>query len=341
VSTHILVTGGAGFIGSNFIHFMARTRPEWRVTNLDKLTYAGNLANLEGMDDHPGYRFVKGDICDRATVEPLVAEADVIINFAAETHVDRSIHDAGQFILTDVYGTFILLEAVRHASKAKLFVQISTDEVYGTITSGSAKEEDPLAPRNPYSASKAGADRLAYSYFTTYQLPVIVTRASNNYGPRQYPEKVIPLFITNLLQDEPVPVYGDGLQVRDWLHVEDHCRGLSLLMDKGRPGETYNIGGGTELTNMELTKRILALVGKPPSLIKKVSDRPGHDRRYSLDTKRLRSLGWRPSVDFDAGLAATVEWYRSNERWWKDIKSGSHEYRQFYQKNYGGEPASR
>jgi dTDP-glucose 4,6-dehydratase len=274
-------------------------------------------------------------------VEPLVAEADVIINFAAETHVDRSIHDAGQFILTDVYGTFVLLEAVRLGSKARLFVQISTDEVYGSIASGSAKEEDPLAPRNPYSASKAGADRLAYSYFTTYQLPVIVTRASNNYGPRQYPEKVIPLFITNSLQDEPVPLYGDGLQIRDWLHVEDHCRGLSLLMDKGRPGETYNIGGGAELTNIELTKKILALVGKPASLIKKVSDRPGHDRRYSLDTTRLRSLGWTPSVDFDTGLAATVEWYRSNEPWWKAIKSGSHEYRQFYQKNYGEEPASR
>ena len=337
----ILVTGGCGFIGSNFVRIALGSLPGCRLVNLDKLTYAGNLANLEGMDDHPGYRFVKGDICDRATVEPLVAESDVIINFAAETHVDRSIHDAGQFILTDVYGTFILLEAVRLASKARLFVQISTDEVYGTIASGSAKEEDPLAPRNPYSASKAGADRLAYSYFTTYQLPVIVTRASNNYGPRQYPEKVIPLFITHSIQDEPVPLYGDGLQVRDWLHVEDHCRGLSLLMDKGRPGETYNIGGGTELTNMELTKRILTLVGKPASLIKKVSDRPGHDRRYSLDTTRLRSLGWSPSIDFDTGLAGTVEWYRSNERWWKAIKSGSHEYRQFYQKHYGEEPASR
>ena len=340
-TTHILVTGGAGFIGSNFIHYLARTQPEWRITNLDKLTYAGNLANLDGMEDHQGYRFVKGDICDPATVEPLVADANIVINFAAETHVDRSIHDAGQFILTDVYGTFVLLEAVRLKSKAKLFVQISTDEVYGTIASGSASEEDPLAPRNPYSASKAGADRLAYSYFATYQLPVIVTRASNNYGPRQYPEKVIPLFITNSLQDEPLPIYGDGLQVRDWLHVEDHCRGLTLLMDKGQPGETYNIGGGTELTNMELTKRILALVGKPASLIKKVSDRPGHDRRYSLDTTRLRSLGWKSSFDFDTGLAATVEWYRSNEEWWKAIKSGSSEYRQFYQKNYGEEPASR
>lgn len=338
--THILVTGGAGFIGSNFIHHLAKHQPEWRITNLDKLTYAGSPANLDGMDDHPGYRFVKGDICDRAVVEPLVAEADIIVNFAAETHVDRSIHDAGRFILTDVYGTFVLLEALRHRSDARLFVQISTDEVYGTIAAGSAREEDPLAPRNPYSASKAGADRLAYSYFATYRLPVVVTRASNNYGPRQYPEKVIPLFITNSLQDEPLPLYGDGLQVRDWLHVEDHCRGLTLLMEKGRPGETYNIGGGTEITNLELTERILNLVGKPKSLIKTVADRPGHDRRYSLDTTRLRSLGWKPGVSFDEGLASTVEWYRSHQEWWKAIKSGSQEYRQFYQKHYGEEPAS-
>jgi dTDP-glucose 4,6-dehydratase len=341
--THILVTGGAGFIGSNFVHYWSRSHPDWRITNLDKLTYAGNLANLEGMDAHSGYRFVQGDICDRAVVEPLVAEADVIINFAAETHVDRSIHDAGQFILTDVYGTFVLLEAVRmqsKTSKARLFVQISTDEVYGTIASGSAREEDPLAPRNPYSASKAGADRLAYSYFTTYGLPVIVTRASNNYGPRQYPEKVIPLFITNSLEDEPLPLYGDGLQVRDWLHVEDHCRALDLVMEKGQPGTTYNIGGGTELSNLELTERILALLGKPKSLIKKVADRPGHDRRYSLDTTRLRNLGWVPAVSFEEGLASTVEWYRSHEHWWRAIKSGSQEYRQFYRKHYGEGPAS-
>jgi dTDP-glucose 4,6-dehydratase len=333
--THILVTGGAGFIGSNFIHYLARTHPAWRITNVDKLTYAGNLANLEGLETHSGYRFVQGDICDRAALEPLVAEADIIVNFAAETHVDRSIHDAGQFILTDVYGTFVLLEAVRLESRSQLFVQISTDEVYGSIGSGSAREEDPLAPRNPYSASKAGADRLAYSYFTTYGLPVIVTRASNNYGPRQYPEKVIPLFITNSMEDEPLPLYGDGLHVRDWLHVDDHCGALDLVIEKGQPGTTYNIGGGTELGNLELTERILALVGKPKSLIKKVADRPGHDRRYSLDTTRLRGLGWRPGVDFDEGLASTVEWYRSHEGWWKDIKSGSQEYRRFYQEHYG------
>ncbi len=339
MATHILVTGGAGFIGSNFVHYLARAHPDWRITNFDKLTYAGSLANLEGMESHPDYRFVRGDICDREAVEPLVADADIIINFAAETHVDRSIHDAGQFILTDVYGTFVLLEALRQ-TRARLFVQISTDEVYGTIASGSAREEDPLAPRNPYSASKAGADRLAYSYFTTYGLPVVVTRASNNYGPRQYPEKVIPLFITNALESRPLPLYGDGLQVRDWLHVEDNCRALDLLIEKGRPGETYNIGGGTELTNLELTEQILALVGKPKSLIKPVKDRPGHDRRYSLDTSRLKSLGWAPQVPFEEGLASTVEWYRSQDKWWKTIKSESQEYRQFHQKHYGEEPAS-
>ena len=282
------------------------------------------------MEDHQGYRFVKGDICDPATVEPLVADANIVINFAAETHVDRSIHDAGQFILTDVYGTFVLLEAVRLKSKAKLFVQISTDEVYGTIASGSAREEDPLAPRNPYSSSKAGADRLAYSYFTTYQLPVIVTRASNNYGPRQYPEKVIPLFITNSLQDEPLPIYGDGLQVRDWLHVEDHCRGLTLLMDKGQPGETYNIGGGTELTNMELTERILALVGKPRESYQEGvrSPRPRPPLQLGYDAATLSgggsqastsTPGWRPPW---SGTGRTKEW-------WKAIKSGSRDYRQF------------
>ncbi len=273
-NTQILVTGGAGFIGSNFIHYLARHHPDWRITNLDKLTYAGNLENLKGLEGRSGYRFVKGDICERETVEPLVAEADLIINFAAETHVDRSIQGAGEFILTDVYGTYVLLEAMRTHPRARLFVQISTDEVYGEVVVGSAKETDSLMPRNPYSASKAGADRLAYSYFTTYDLPILVTRASNNYGPRQYPEKVIPLFITNALEDRPVPLYGDGLQVRDWLHVEDHCRALDLLIEKGRIGETYNVGGGYELANIELTERILDLVGKPKSLIQKVKDRP-------------------------------------------------------------------
>jgi dTDP-glucose 4,6-dehydratase len=336
-----LVTGGAGFIGSNFVHYTAETHPDWAITVLDKLTYAGSLENVKEMEGRSGYRFVKGDICEPDVVEPLVSEADLVVNFAAETHVDRSIHDAGRFILTDVYGTFVLLEAMRHHPRARLFVQISTDEVYGEVLSGAAKETDPLMPRNPYSASKAGADRLAYSYYSTYGIPVVVTRASNNYGPRQYPEKVIPLFITNALEDRPLPLYGDGQQVRDWLHVEDHCRAVDLLFEKGDPGETYNIGGGTELTNRVLTERILELVGKPKTLIQPVKDRPGHDRRYALDTTKLKQLGWSPEVAFREGLTSTVEWYRSHDDWWKAIKSGSGEYRRFYEKHYGDEPADR
>lgn len=335
MNTHILVTGGAGFIGSNFVHYIIEQHPDWHITNLDKLTYAGNPENLKDIEGRDSYRFVKGDICERETVEPLVADADLIINFAAETHVDRSIHRAGEFILTDVYGTYVLLEAMRSHPKAKLFIQISTDEVYGEILSGSAKETDALMPRNPYSASKAGADRLAYSYFTTYNLPVLVTRASNNYGPRQYPEKVIPLFITNALEDRKVPLYGDGGQVRDWLYVEDHCKALDLLIEKGEPGETYNIGGGTEITNLELTRRILGLAGKSDALIHNVKDRLGHDRRYSLDTTKLKRLGWKPQISFDDGLASTVEWYRDHHSWWRPIKSKSVEYREFYQKHYG------
>lgn len=335
MSITILVTGGAGFIGSNFIHYLARAHPDWSVINLDKLTYAGNLENLTEVADREGYRFVHGDICDRDTVVPLVAESDLVVNFAAETHVDRSIHDAGDFIHTDVFGTYVLLEAFRSAERPKRFIQISTDEVYGAIETGSAKETDPIAPRNPYSASKAGADRLAYSYFVTYDVPVIVTRASNNYGPRQYPEKIIPLFVTNALEDRPLPLYGDGLQVRDWLHVDDHARGIDRIIDKGVDGETYNIGGGHELTNLELTRKVLADLDKPESLIEKVEDRPGHDRRYSLDTEKLRGLGWRPEVVFDEGLAATVQWYRDHPDWWQRIKSGSKEYRDFHKKQYG------
>jgi dTDP-glucose 4,6-dehydratase len=335
VGTHILVTGGAGFIGSNFVQYVAENHSDWSITNLDKLTYAGSLENVEEMEGRTGYRFVKGDICEREVVEPLVAEADIVINFAAETHVDRSIHHAGQFILTDVYGTFVLLEAMRLNPRARLFVQISTDEVYGEVLTGAARETDPLMPRNPYSASKAGADRLAYSYHTTYGMPILVTRASNNYGPRQYPEKVIPLFVTNALEGRQLPLYGDGLQVRDWLHVEDHCRALDLLFEKGELGETYNIGGGTELTNLVLTEHILDLVGKPKTLIQPVKDRPGHDRRYALDTTKLRQLGWSPEVPFENGLASTVEWYRRHADWWKAIKSGSREYRRFYEKHYG------
>ncbi len=333
--TTILVTGGAGFIGSNFIHYLASHRPDWRVINLDKLTYAGNLENLHGVDGRTSYRFVHGDIADREVVETLMAECDYVVNFAAETHVDRSIHDAGDFIRTDVYGTFVLLEAFRASARPRRFIQISTDEVYGAIETGSARETDPISPRNPYSASKAGADRLAYSYFVTYGVPIIVTRASNNYGPRQYPEKVIPLFVTNALEDKPLPLYGDGLQVRDWLHVEDHCRAIDLLLHEGIVGETFNIGGGHELPNLELTRKVLRILGKPESLIMRVADRPGHDRRYSLDTAKLRSLGWAPSVPFEEGLRATVEWYRENPGWWQRIKGGSGEYRRFHERHYG------
>lgn len=334
MATTILVTGGAGFIGSNFIHHLAARHPDWYIINLDKLTYAGNLENLTEIANHPGYRFVKGDIADRDTVVPLIEESDYLVNFAAETHVDRSIHDAGDFILTDVYGTFVLLEAFRSAKRPKRFIQISTDEVYGAIETGSARETDPLAPRNPYAASKAGADRLAYSYFVTYQVPVIVTRASNNYGPRQYPEKVIPLFVTNAIENKPLPLYGDGHQVRDWLHVEDHCRAIDLILHQGVEGETYNIGGGHELTNIELTRKVLEILDKPGSLITHVTDRPGHDRRYSLDTTKLRGLGWAPRVEFDKGLASTVDWYRTNPGWWQRIKNHSREFRSFHEKHY-------
>ncbi len=331
----ILVTGGAGFIGSNFIHYLTEHRPNWKILNLDKLTYAGNLENLKGIEDRPSYRFIKGDICAPEVVGPLVQESDVVVNFAAETHVDRSIKHAGDFILTDVYGTWVLLEALRRSSRPARFIQISTDEVYGTVAEGSSSEEDPLAPRNPYSASKAGADRLAYSYFTTYELPVIVTRASNNYGPRQYPEKVIPLFVTNALEDQSLPLYGDGLQVRDWLHVDDHCRAIDLLLDEGTPGETYNIGGGNEVNNLELTEKVLEMMGKPKSLIRHVTDRPGHDRRYSLSTEKLCGLGWEPAVGFDDGLRSTIGWYEKNADWWWKIKSDSEEYRRFHQEQYG------
>jgi len=335
MSITILVTGGAGFIGSNFIHYLASVHPDWSVINLDKLTYAGNPENLQGVDDRDGYRFVHGDICDREVVGPLVAECDYVVNFAAETHVDRSIHDPGDFILTDVFGTYVLLEAFREAERPKRFIQISTDEVYGAVETGSSRESDPLAPRNPYSASKAGADRLAYSYFVTYDVPVIVTRASNNYGPRQYPEKVIPLFVTNALEDRPLPLYGDGMQIRDWLHVDDHARAIDLVLERGITGETYNIGGEHELANIELTKKVLEILGKPESLIEPVQDRPGHDRRYSLDTGKLRNLGWRPETEFDEGLSATVAWYRDHPEWWQRIKNSSADYRDFHRKQYG------
>jgi dTDP-glucose 4,6-dehydratase len=330
----MMVTGGAGFIGCNFARHVARARPDWEIVVLDKLTYAGRRENLADLQGRPGFAFVQGDIADKEAVAAVLPGCAYVVNFAAETHVDRSLYDAGSFIQTDVYGTFVLLEEARRSRELKTFVQISTDEVYGSVETGSSRETDALMPRNPYSASKAGADRLAYSYFATYGLPVIVTRASNNYGAYQYPEKVIPLFVTHAMDGIPVPLYGDGMNVRDWLHVDDHCRAIDLLLERGRPGETYNIGGGNEVRNIDLTRRILSLVGRPESLIKPVTDRPGHDRRYSLDCAKLRAMGWAPQVPFDDGLRRTVDWYRAHEAWWRPIKEDSPAFRDHYQKHY-------
>jgi dTDP-glucose 4,6-dehydratase len=331
----VLVTGGAGFIGSNFVRHAIATHPDWRITTLDKLTYAGRLENLKEVLDHPRHEFVKGDIADPSVAAPLVRSSQIVVHFAAETHVDRSIMDAGEFITTDVYGTFVLLQAAREAPRLRRFVQISTDEVYGNVASGSSRETDELLPRNPYSASKAGADRLAYSYWATYNVPVVITRASNNYGPNQFPEKIIPLFITNAFDDLPLPLYGDGQNERDWLHVSDHCTALDLLIASATPGEVYNIGGGNGVRNIELTHEILHLVGKPTTLIRPVADRPGHDRRYALDTSKLRALGWQPRIPFSQGLASTVSWYRDNESWWRPIKHEDPAFKAYYQNQYG------
>ena len=330
----ILVTGGAGFIGSNFVRYALEAHPDWRVTTLDKLTYAGRRENLQDVMDNPRHTFVCGDIGDADVSSPLVEQSEVVVHFAAETHVDRSIMGARDFIRTDVEGTFVLLEAARRAKNLKRFVQISTDEVYGSVPTGASVETDELKPRNPYAASKAGADRLAYSYWATYQLPVIVTRASNNYGPNQFPEKVIPLFVTNAIDDVPVPLYGDGRNVRDWLHVLDHCRAVDLLIDRAVNGEVYNIGGGNDIMNVDLTHRILEALGKPRTLIKPVADRPGHDRRYCLDTTKLRGLGWAPQVPFEDGLVETVRWYQRNERWWRPITERDVEFKAYYQAQY-------
>jgi dTDP-glucose 4,6-dehydratase len=333
--THVLVTGGAGFIGSNFVRYALAAHPDWQVTTLDKLTYAGRRENLHDVIDHPRHTFVHADIGDAAVSGPLVRAADYVVHFAAETHVDRSILEAGEFIRTDIFGTFVLLEAARQAPNLKRFVQISTDEVYGSVAEGSSVETDELKPRNPYSASKAGADRLAYSFWATYDVPVIITRASNNYGPYQFPEKVIPLFITNLIDELSVPLYGDGQNVRDWLHVEDHCRAVDLLLERSTPGEVYNVGGGNEVKNVELTYKLLELVGRPESLVRRVEDRLGHDRRYSLDTGKTRALGWAPVHDFEAGLAETVRWYRENPWWWRPIKEQDPAFKAYYQTQYG------
>ena len=319
----MLITGGAGFIGSQFVRDLLGGGwagfEDTEATVLDALTYAGNLANLTPVAGHPRYRFVRGDIADRALLATLLPGIDVVVNFAAETHVDRSISDAAAFMRTNVFGVHALLDAARDTGVAT-FLQVSTDEVYGSIAAGSWPETDPLLPNSPYAAAKAGADLLCRAYHRTYGMDVRITRCSNNYGPYQYPEKVIPLFVTNLLDGKPVPLYGDGGNVRDWLHVADHCRGIRLVLAGGRPGEIYNIGGGTELTNRELTGRLLDACGADWSMVRQVPDRPGHDRRYSVDDSKIRSLGYAPAVPFADGLAAVVQWYRDNEAWWRPLR---------------------
>jgi dTDP-glucose 4,6-dehydratase len=330
-----LVTGGAGFIGSCFVRTAIAEGWTERIVNLDKLTYAGNLENLEAVANHPAYSFVQADICDSDVVDELFAREapDAVIHFAAESHVDRSIHSPLPAIYTNLNGTFTLLEAARR-NKVARFVHVSTDEVYGSIEPPhEADESYPVRASSPYSASKAGSDLLALSYFTTYRLNVSVTRASNNYGPYQFPEKLIPLMISNALDDKPLPVYGDGRQVRDWLYVEDHCRAIRTVVEKGAPGEIYNIGGNCSLPNLEIVERILKATGKPETLITRVADRPGHDRRYALTNRKLtRETGWEPAMSFERGLAATVDWYRRNPEWIRRVKTG--EYRQFYELNY-------
>ncbi|HEY8171283.1 MAG TPA: dTDP-glucose 4,6-dehydratase [Candidatus Limnocylindria bacterium] len=329
--TRLLVTGGAGFIGSAFVRrLLAREDPP-AVTVLDKLTYAGNLANLAAVEGHPRYAFVRGDIADANLVDELARDAEVIVNFAAESHVDRSITEPGAFLQTDVIGTFVLLEAARRHDHAR-FVQVSTDEVYGDVESGHSDEDATLRPRSPYAASKAGGDLIAGAYHTTYGLPVCITRSSNNFGPFQYPEKVIPLFVTNAIDDEPLPLYGDGLQVRDWLYVEDNCAAIELVLERGEPGTTYNVGGGNELTNLELTRSILTLLDKPESLVRSVPDRPGHDRRYAVDATRIRALGWEPEHAFADALAETVRWYREHQEWWRPLKDA--DYLDYYRRQY-------
>ena len=329
----ILVTGGLGFIGSNFIRHIMSKYPDYTITNIDKMTYAGNPENLKDIEKNKKYSFVKGDICDAKIVDRLIKGKDIVLNFAAETHVDRSIDDPKSFIRTDVDGTHTLLEAAKKHG-IKKFIQISTDEVYGSIEKGSFTEDSVLQPNSPYSASKAGGDLIARSYNKTFGVPVIITRSSNNFGPYQYPEKLIPLFITNLLEGRKVPVYGDGLNVRDWLYVIDNCEAIDFVMHKGSIGEIYNIGADNEKTNIEITKLLLKELGKNESSIEFVKDRPGHDKRYSINSSKLRKLGWKPRFKFERALKETVKWYKNNQNWWKKIKSG--EYKGYYKKHYSG-----
>ena len=326
-----LVTGGAGFIGSNYIRYMLKKHKDVEIINLDKLTYAGNLDNLKDIEEDSRYTFIKGDICDEVLVNRIMTGVDVVVNFAAESHVDRSIGAPDDFIRTDVFGTFVLLEAAR-TNKIEKFIQISTDEVYGSIDKGSFTENDPLMPSSPYSASKTGADRLAFSYFVTYDLPVIVTRCSNNFGPFHYPEKLIPLFVTNAIENKSLPIYGDGKNVRDWIYVEDHCDGVEFVCQNGKLGEVYNIGGGNEKTNLEITERILKKLEKPQSLMTHVKDRLGHDRRYSIDCSKIGDLGWQPKHEFEEAMDKTITWFMENRWWWEKLKSG--EYLEYYTQQY-------
>lgn len=328
----VLVTGGAGFIGSNFCGHVARERPDWQLTVLDKLTYAGRRENLAELEEAGTVRFVHGDICDPRAVREAMTGCSRVVNFAAETHVDRSIEDSAGFVRTDVEGVRVLLEELRRTG-GRLFLQVSTDEVYGSVETGRSTEDDPLQPRSPYSASKAGGELLAMGYWHTHGTPVVVTRASNNYGPRQYPEKLIPLFITNAMEGRELPVYGDGGNRRDWIYVEDHCAALLRVLEAAEPGSVYNIGAGQEHSNLEVTEAILEAVGAERDLIRFVSDRPGHDRRYALDVSRMaRDLGWKPTVDFARGLRMTVDWYAEHEDWWQAIKSGR--FREYYERQY-------
>jgi dTDP-glucose 4,6-dehydratase len=333
---NLLVTGGAGFIGSNFVHHILETYPGYRVVVFDKLTYAGNLDNLKDIERDTRYTFVHGDICDAEAVDRAIRDyrVDTIVNFAADTHVDRSLMDPGTFIQTDVYGTYVLLEAAKKYGVER-YHQISTDEVYGQVLQGRSMEEDRLHTRSPYSASKAGGDLMCLAYFTSFGVPVTITRGSNNIGPYQYPEKVVPLFITNAIEDAPLPLYGDGSQMRDYQFVRDHCEGIDTVLRRGQPGQIYNLGTGVETRNIDMARLILKLLGKPESLIQPITDRPGHDRRYALDCSKIQGLGWSSRHTFDQAIDRTVRWYVDNEWWWRKIKSGAH-YEAYYQRQYAG-----
>jgi dTDP-glucose 4,6-dehydratase len=332
---NLLIAGGAGFIGSNFVHYILEKYPDYKAVVYDKLTYAGNLDNLRDIEHDPHYTFVRGDICDAEKVDEVMREHEInaIVNLAAETHVDRSLMEAGSFIQTDVYGTYVLLEAAKKY-QIERYHQVSTDEVYGQVLEGSSLETDPLLTRSPYAASKAGGDLMCHAYFASFDIPVTITRGSNNIGPYQYPEKVVPLFITNAIDDMPLPLYGDGRQMRDYQYVIDHCEGIDVVLHKGQPGEIYNLGTEVEIHNIVMARMILKLLGKPESLIQHVKDRPGHDRRYSLNCDKIKALGWRSRHTFEQALEKTIRWYVNNEWWWRKIKSG--EYWEYYRRQYEG-----